>query len=62
MDISTKYTHLVDLVARMRVLQIEYAKFHGSDERKRMTELQRHVDAIVKDEIKERKSKQSDIF
>lgn len=60
--LQAKYDKLLEAVARMRHFQLEWDKWHSSSDRERKKIWEREVDAQLKKEHKERKSKQSEIF
>jgi len=61
-EIQKKYDHLLDRVARMRNLQINYDRYRVSADRDKMVSLQRQVDELVKNEFKAKRSQQKDLF
>jgi hypothetical protein len=57
-ELEAKYNRLLDFVYKMRNRQKEYFKYRASSDLTQARRLERVVDEIVSDEIKQRKSMQ----
>lgn len=54
-DLQTKYQRLVDKVRMMRGTQKEYMKYRAGIDRERARRLEREVDKMIEEELKEQK-------
>lgn len=61
-DYKSKYDRLVDLSMRMRNYQKRCDQYPLSDDKKRKRELERQFDNSLEQEIKDRRSRQTNLF
>lgn len=61
-ELQKKYDRLVDRVRRMRGLQREYFKYRVGEDLKKAKVLEREVDHLLDEEVKNKKSNQQEIF
>lgn len=61
-ELQKKYDRLVDKVRRMRGVQKEYVKYRTRQDWDLSKRLEREVDALISEEVKQQKSKQQGLF
>jgi len=61
-ELQAKHDKLVDLALRMRNYQKRCDQYPISDDRKRKRELERQFDNLLDNEVKDKRSKQQEIF